>query len=173
MDFSLCTENNIYRNINLLKSLWNYRSNVWSFTENGVQTRELCPFYFGVACCPEMILGRAVFDDSGTTACRDLRLSWFLICWNHNFMGLLNIQKYSVFPLCNHAEFWWDRWHLAQFTRRRWWSWSFFYLLDHHVTLPSWRRGERDKAFSLATLQFPCRESFYLACKIVKHIFYP
>jgi hypothetical protein len=42
--FPLCPEQNIYRNIALLKSLWNYLSNVWSFIESVVQTRELCPF---------------------------------------------------------------------------------------------------------------------------------
>jgi hypothetical protein len=40
---------------------------------------------------------RVVLGDSAIAACRNLRLSWFLICWNHNFMGLLNIQKYLVF----------------------------------------------------------------------------
>jgi hypothetical protein len=75
----------------ILKSLWNYLSNVWPFIENGVQTRELCPFYFSVVCCPKLISGRVTLGDSGITACRNLRLSWFLICWNRNFMGLLNI----------------------------------------------------------------------------------
>jgi hypothetical protein len=70
---------------------------VWSFIENGVQTRELCPFYFSVACCPKLISEHVALGDSGITACRNLRLSWLLICWNHNFMGLLNIQKYPVF----------------------------------------------------------------------------
>jgi hypothetical protein len=108
MDFPLCTEQNIYRNIDLLKRLWNYLSNVWSFIEKGVQTRELCPFYFSAVCCPKLISGRVALGDSGITACRNLQLSWFLICWNCNFMGLLNIQKYSVFSLRDHAEFWWD-----------------------------------------------------------------
>jgi hypothetical protein len=116
MDFPLCTEQNIYRNIDLLKSLWNYLSNVWSFIENGVQTRELCPFYFSAACCPKLISGRIALGDSGITACRNLRLSWFLICWNRNFMGLLNIQKYPVFSLWDHAEFWWDWWLLAHWS---------------------------------------------------------
>jgi hypothetical protein len=49
--FPLCPEQNIYRNINLLKSLWNYLSNMWSFIESRVQTRELCLFYFSAACC--------------------------------------------------------------------------------------------------------------------------
>jgi hypothetical protein len=106
MDFPLCPEQNIYLNIALLKSLWNYLFNVWSFIENGVQTRELCPFYFSAVCCPKLISGRAALGDSGITACRNLRLSWFLICCNHSFMGLINIQKYLVFSLQDHAEFW-------------------------------------------------------------------
>jgi hypothetical protein len=100
MDFPLCPEQNIYRNIALLKSLWNYLSNMWSFIENGVKTRELCLFYFSAARCPKLISGRVALGDSGITTCRNLWLSWFLICWNCNFMGLLNIQKISsVFPL--------------------------------------------------------------------------
>jgi hypothetical protein len=101
MDFPLCPEQNIFWSIALLKSLWNYLSNVWSFIENGVQTRELCLFYFSIACCPKLILGRVALGDSSITACRNLWLSWFLICWNHNFMGLLNIQKYLVFSVMN------------------------------------------------------------------------
>jgi hypothetical protein len=104
--FPLCPEHNIYRNVDLLKSLWNYLSNVWSFIENGVQTREQCPFYFSAVCCPKLISGRVALGDSGITTSRNLRLSWFLICWNCNFMGLLNIQKYLVFSLRDHTEFW-------------------------------------------------------------------
>jgi hypothetical protein len=116
MDFPLFLEQNIYRNIALLKSSWNYLSNVWSFIENGVQTRELCLFYFSAACCPKLISGRVAPGDSGITACRNLRLSWFLICWNRNFIRLLNIQKYPVFSLRDHAEFWWDCWLLAHWS---------------------------------------------------------
>jgi hypothetical protein len=142
---------NIYWNIALLKSLWNYLSNVWSFIENGVQTRELCLFYFSVVCCPKLISGRVALGDSGITACRNLRLSWFLICWNRNFMRHLNIQKYLVFSLRDHAEFWWDRWLLAH------WSGDVNDL--DHVALPCWRfrvslmlsillvMEEEDKAF--------------------------
>ena len=50
----LYTQQNIYQNIALLKSLWNYLSNKWSFALNGVQTRELWPFYFSAACYPEI-----------------------------------------------------------------------------------------------------------------------
>jgi hypothetical protein len=98
MNFTLCPEQNIYLNIDLLKSLWNYLSNVWSFIKNGVQTRVLCPFYFSTTCCPKLISGRVALGDSGITSCRNLRLSWFLIGWNHNFMGLLNIKKIQCFP---------------------------------------------------------------------------
>jgi hypothetical protein len=107
--FPLCPEQNIYWNIALLKILWNYLSNVWSFIENGVQTRKLCPFYFSVVWRPKLISGRVALGDSGITACRDLRLSWFLICWKRSFMGLINIQKYPMFSLRDHIEFWWDQ----------------------------------------------------------------
>jgi hypothetical protein len=100
-------------------------SNVWSFIENGVQTRELCPFYFSAVCCPKLFSGRIALGDSGITAWRNLRFSWFLICWNRNFMGLLNIQKYQVFSLWDHAEFWWDPWLLAH--------WSGDNDLDHSI----------------------------------------
>jgi hypothetical protein len=116
MGFPLCTEQNIYRNIAVLKSLWNYLSNVWSFIKNGVQTNELCPFYFSAAWCPKLISRRIELGDSSITFCRNLRLYWFLICWNRNFMGLLNIQKYPVFSLQDHVEFWWDRWLLAHWS---------------------------------------------------------
>jgi hypothetical protein len=114
--FPLCPEQNIYWNIARLKSLWNYLSNMRSFIKNGVQTRELCPFYFSAACCPKLISGRVALSDSGITACRDLRLSWFLICWNCNFLGLVNIQKYSVFSFRDHVEFWWDQWLVAHWS---------------------------------------------------------
>jgi hypothetical protein len=116
MDFPLCPKQNIYRNIALLKILWNYLSNVWSFIKNGVQKRELRPFCFSVVCCPKLISGRIALGDSDITACRNLRLSWFLIYWNRNFMGLLNIQKYPVFSLRYHAELWWDWWLLAHWS---------------------------------------------------------
>ena len=36
------------------------------------------------------------FDVLAIIPCRKLRLTSFLICWNQNFMGLLNIQKYTA-----------------------------------------------------------------------------
>jgi hypothetical protein len=96
--FPFCTEQNIYQNIALFKILWNYLSNVLSFIKNGVQTRELCPFYFSDACCPKLISGRIALGDSVITACRNLLLSWFLICWNRNFMGSKYPKIFNAFP---------------------------------------------------------------------------
>jgi hypothetical protein len=39
---------------------------------------------------------RATFGNSAIPACRNLRLTSFLIRWKRNFMGLLNIQRYTV-----------------------------------------------------------------------------
>jgi hypothetical protein len=39
---------------------------------------------------------RATFGNSAIPACRNLRLTWFLIRWKSNFIGLLNIQRYTV-----------------------------------------------------------------------------
>jgi len=36
------------------------------------------------------------FDVLAITSCGKLRLTSFLIRWNRNFMGLLNIQKYAA-----------------------------------------------------------------------------
>ena len=36
------------------------------------------------------------FDVLAIIPCRKLRLTSFLIRWNRNFMGLLNIQKYAA-----------------------------------------------------------------------------
>jgi hypothetical protein len=39
---------------------------------------------------------RATFGNSAIPTCRNLRLTWFLIRWKRNFMGLLNIQRYLI-----------------------------------------------------------------------------
>jgi hypothetical protein len=44
----------------------------------------------------QKISERATFGNSAIPSCRNLRLTWFLICWKRNFMGLLNIQRYLV-----------------------------------------------------------------------------
>jgi hypothetical protein len=44
----------------------------------------------------QKISEHATFGNSAIPACRNLRLTWFLIRWKHNFMGLLNIQRYPV-----------------------------------------------------------------------------
>jgi hypothetical protein len=45
----------------------------------------------------QKISERATFGNSAILACRNLRLTWFLIRWKCNFMGLINIQRYPVF----------------------------------------------------------------------------
>jgi hypothetical protein len=110
--FPLCPEQNIYRNIALLKSLWNYLSNVWSLIKNGVQTRELCPFYFSAACCPKLISGRVALGDSGITACRNLQLSWFCDILAQGLIGLIRIliptscNFFSGSPSLNWSDGW-------------------------------------------------------------------
>ena len=37
-----------------------------------------------------------IFNVLAISACRNLRLTWFLIRWNWNFVKLLNIQKYAA-----------------------------------------------------------------------------
>jgi hypothetical protein len=44
----------------------------------------------------QKISERATFGNSAIPTCRNLWLTWFLIRWKHNFMGLLNIQRYPV-----------------------------------------------------------------------------
>jgi hypothetical protein len=43
----------------------------------------------------QKISERATFGNSAIPACRNLRLTWFLIRWKRNFMGL-NIHRYPV-----------------------------------------------------------------------------
>jgi hypothetical protein len=44
----------------------------------------------------QKISERSTFGNSAISACRNLRLTWFLIRWKRNFMGLLNIQRYPI-----------------------------------------------------------------------------
>jgi hypothetical protein len=44
----------------------------------------------------QKISERATFGNSAISACRNFQLTWFLVCWKRNFMGLLNIQRYPV-----------------------------------------------------------------------------
>ena len=57
-----------------IENFINYLSNKWSFALNGVQTRELWPFYFSAACCPENF------------RVHDLR------CFGHNFLWETSID---------------------------------------------------------------------------------
>ena len=97
VEYLLYTQQNIYQNIDLLKCLWNY------------------PFQWVVICfkrspnegvMPVSLLAlRAVqkfpecttFNVLAIPACRNLQLTWFLIRWNQNFMGLLNIRNILQF----------------------------------------------------------------------------
>jgi hypothetical protein len=45
----------------------------------------------------QKISERAIFGNSAISACRNLRLTWFLVRWKHNLKGLLHIQRYLVF----------------------------------------------------------------------------
>jgi hypothetical protein len=44
----------------------------------------------------QKILERSTFSNSAIPACRNLRLTWFLVRWKCNFIGLLNIQRYPI-----------------------------------------------------------------------------
>ena len=99
----LYTQQNIYQNIDLLKCLWNYLSNEWSFILNRVIHLKPSPNE-GVK--PVSLLALRVvqkfsecttFNVLAIPACRNLRLTWFLICWNGNFVDLLNIQNMLLF----------------------------------------------------------------------------
>jgi len=47
------------------------------------------------------------FNVLAIPACRNLRLTWFLIRWDGNFVELLNIQKYAAICFWGWAEYWW------------------------------------------------------------------
>ena len=47
------------------------------------------------------------FNVLAIPACRNLRLTWFLIRWDGNFVELLNIQKYAAIFFWGCAEYWW------------------------------------------------------------------
>jgi hypothetical protein len=52
----------------------------------------------------QKISERATLGNPDISACRNLRLSWFLIRWKRKFMGLLNIQWYTVVLLWGCTE---------------------------------------------------------------------
>ena len=49
------------------------------------------------------------FNVLAIPTCRNLRLTWFLIRWNGNFVELLSIQKYSATCFWGQAECWWEQ----------------------------------------------------------------
>jgi hypothetical protein len=62
----------------------------WSPNEGAIAV--LFPLFHAV----KKISERATFGNSAISACRNLRLTRFMIHWKRNFMGLLNIQRYPV-----------------------------------------------------------------------------
>ena len=118
MESLLYTQQNIYWNIDLLKFLWNYLSNEWSFILNRVIHLKLSP---NEGVMPVSLLAlRAVqkfsecttFNVLAIPACRNLRLTWFLIHWNGNFVELFNIQKYAAICFWGWAGHWWEQYLL-------------------------------------------------------------
>ena len=53
------------------------------------------------------------FNVLAIPACRNLRLTWFLIRWNRNFVELLNIQKYAAICFWGRAGHWWEQYLLV------------------------------------------------------------
>jgi hypothetical protein len=79
-----------------LHSAQNFLSNKSSFSQIGLRTRELRPFYFGDEICPE-ISERATLNVFSITPCTDLQTCWFLMRWNGNLMELLNISFFHLY----------------------------------------------------------------------------
>jgi hypothetical protein len=76
----------------------NFISNEPLFSQIGLRTRELRPFYFGDEICPE-ISERATLNVFSITPCMGLQIHWFLMHWNNNLMELLNISFSSFVHL--------------------------------------------------------------------------
>lgn len=71
----------------------------------------------------QKILECTTFNVLAIPTCRHLRLTWFLIRWNCNFIELLDIQKYSN-CFGGRADCWWEQCRLAKFIRRCRWTWT-------------------------------------------------
>ena len=60
----------------------------------------------------QKILECTTFNVLDIPACRNLRLTWFLIHWNGNFVELLNIQKYAAICFWGRAGHGWEQYLL-------------------------------------------------------------
>jgi hypothetical protein len=88
-----------------LQSAWNYLSNEWSFIPIGLRTRELRPFYFGVASCPRLISEYVTPKDLVVTSCAGLLKCWFLMHWKLDLMEHLNIPFVHLWTCAS----WWKQ----------------------------------------------------------------
>jgi hypothetical protein len=76
----------------------NFLSNKSLFSQIGLRTRELRPFYFGDETRPE-ISERATLNVLSITPCTGLQTRWFLMHWKGNLMELLDISFSSFVHL--------------------------------------------------------------------------
>jgi hypothetical protein len=65
---------------------------------NRMPNEEVMAVLFLLLHAVHKISERATFGNSAISACRNFRLTWFLVRWKRNFMGHLNIQKYPIVP---------------------------------------------------------------------------
>jgi hypothetical protein len=91
MNFYLMSRTESIPKLYSIAQCTNFLSNESLFTQIRLRIRELRPFYFGDEICPE-ILERATLNVFFITPCMGLQTRWFLMCWNGNFMELLNIS---------------------------------------------------------------------------------
>jgi hypothetical protein len=101
--FLQCKQQKVYRISTPLHSVQNFLSNESLFAQIGLRTRELRPFYFGDEICPE-ISERATLNVFSITPCTCLQIRWFLMCWNVNFMELLDISFSSFLQLWTSSQ---------------------------------------------------------------------
>ena len=95
----------MYWNIAPLRSAQIFLSNESSFTQNWFRTRELCPFRSSAAICPDEFQNAATFNVLAISPCTGLQILWSWMCWNENFMELLNIYFFFLVRLCPCAKF--------------------------------------------------------------------
>ena len=123
VEYLLYTQQNIYQNIALLKILWNYLSNEWSFALNGVQTRELWPFYFSTACCPENFRGHD-FWCFGHNFLWETSIDFILDLLESELRGAFEYPKICCFLLLRLSRILMITMTSYESTRRCRWSWS-------------------------------------------------
>ena len=96
---NVCSTSRTEHVLNHCSVWWNYLCNEWSFIPIGLRTKELRPFYFVSASCPELISERVTPRDLVVTPCTGLLKCWILMRWKEDLMELLNIQFSSFVHL--------------------------------------------------------------------------